>query len=71
LQVDFRVEISWIDRQGTEICEPQAIPIPGTLTPIDQTSMLIPEIGQSMATAQAKAIQETAEQIVSLMEAPW
>ena len=35
------------------------------------TSNLIPEAGQSVATAQQQAIERLAQQIVGTMEAPW
>ena len=38
---------------------------------ISQTSNLIPEVGQSVATSQQQAIERLAQQIVSTMEAPW
>ena len=38
---------------------------------ISQTSNLIPEAGQSVASQQQQAIERLAQQIVSTMEAPW
>jgi Lipopolysaccharide-assembly len=71
LQLDFRVDVTWIDRKG-EIVQPmQAVPLPSTLVSVGQTADIVPEVGQSIATGQQQAIQRVAEQIVSLMEAPW
>jgi hypothetical protein len=39
--------------------------------PVDQPTFMIPEAGQSLATSQQKIIDQLAQQIVSLMEAPW
>jgi hypothetical protein len=49
----------------------QAVPVPPQLVEISQTSTLIPESGQSVATSQQQAIERLAQQIVSTMEAPW
>ena len=38
---------------------------------VDSQAYLVPEMGQSSATAQQVAIDRLAEQIVGLMEAPW
>lgn len=49
-------------------------PAPGELsTPsaATQNTPLVPEFGQSMATAQQSAILQLAQHIVSMMEAPW
>ena len=47
------------------------IPIPTELLAINQTTNVIPEAGQSVATSQQQAIQRLAQQIVGTMEAPW
>ena len=71
VQLDFRVDVNWIDRKG-EIVQPmQSVPVPSSIVSIGQTSDIVPEVGQSIATGQQQAIQRVAEQIVSLMEAPW
>jgi hypothetical protein len=71
LQNNMRVEVGWLDRQGALISQAQALPIPTTVVQVDQTANMTPEVGQSMATTQQRAIDQLAEQIVSLMEAPW
>jgi hypothetical protein len=47
------------------------IPVPAELLAFSQTSNVIPEAGQSIATSQQQAIQRLAQQIVATMEAPW
>ena len=64
-------EVNWLNRRREPIRRPASIPLPPELLPIGQTAMLIPEVGQSIATAQQQAIQRLAEQIVSTMEEPW
>ena len=71
LQIDERVEVSWVDRRGASLQAAQTVPIPAALATIDQSQNFIPEAGQTITTAQQKAIERLAEQIVSLLEAPW
>ncbi|HEX4128593.1 MAG TPA: LPS assembly lipoprotein LptE [Pirellulales bacterium] len=71
VQIQYRVQVSWVDRRGSQIREMQSIPVPDASVMIDQTQNYVPEMGQSISTAQAQTVQRLAEQIVSLMEAPW
>jgi len=70
-QVDFFMEITWLDRQGALLAQSQKVPLPGTVANINQSSNLVPEVGQSVATAQQDVISRIAYQIVSMMETPW
>ncbi len=71
LQVNLTVEVSWIDHRGNVIRRAEPIPLPTELTNVDGHANLIPEVGQSVATAHQQAISRLAEQIVALMETPW
>jgi len=71
LEVGIQVEVRWIDRNRNLISEPCLVPLETAVTDLQGNGMLVPEYGQSVATAQQQAIQRAAEQIVSLMEAPW
>ena len=72
IQVKMAVNVSWTDtHQDTAIRGTQSIPLPPEVTAVDGTGSIIPQIGQSVATAQDQAIHRLAEQIVALMEAPW
>jgi hypothetical protein len=71
ITVDFKIEVSWVDRHGGLIRPPTSIALPATLIHFGQTSSLVPEGGQSIATANQEAIAGLAEQIVSTMEVPW
>lgn len=71
LEFGLLVEVRWLDRQGDLIQPAQTIALPVALTTVDQAASIVPEFGRSIATGQQEAIQEMAEQIVSLMEAPW
>jgi hypothetical protein len=70
-ETELRAEVNWISRRRQPLVPVQMIPIPAELLAISQTSNLIPEAGQSVATSQQESIQRLAQQIVATMEAPW
>jgi hypothetical protein len=49
----------------------KCIPLPEELADVSGTGDVIPELGQSITTAQQEAIGRLATQIVGLMEKPW
>ena len=67
-EVNFVVHVSWADRKGDLIAADHQIQVP---VEVAQSGKLIPEYGQSVATAQQQAIDRIARQIVQLMESPW
>ncbi len=71
LQVNLHVQVQWVDRRGSPIRSTETIPVAPELIDVTGTSNVIPQMGQSIATGQQQAIHRLAEQIVSLMEAPW
>jgi hypothetical protein len=70
VEVALVVQVTWADRRGDLMMDEQ-IPLPPELADVTQSAMLVPEVGQSLATAQQQAIQRMAEQIVGLMEVAW
>lgn len=70
-ETELRAEVNWLNRRRLPIVPMQAVPVPPQLTEISQTSNVITEAGQSVATSQQQAIERLAQQIVSTMEAPW
>jgi Lipopolysaccharide-assembly len=70
-ETEIRAEVTWLNRRRLPIAPTQCIPMPPELVVMSQTSNLIPEAGQSVATSQQQAIQRLAQQIVATMEAPW
>jgi hypothetical protein len=64
LEIEFRVEVTWVDRAGVPLMPIQSIII-------ERDAIFIPEGGQSMATAQQQLIDRIAQQIVGHMEMPW
>jgi hypothetical protein len=70
-EVNFVVQVSWLDRKGSLVTGRRNVPIPAAVVELSQTGRLIPEYGQSGATAEQESIQGLARQIVALMESPW
>jgi len=64
LQIDLKLEVSWITRSGMPLME-------RVMLKIDENVSFVPEAGQSMATAQQELIDDIAKQIVDQMEAGW
>jgi hypothetical protein len=71
LETELRAEVTWVNPRRQPIVPMQMVPIPPDLVAISQSSNLIPEAGQSVATSQQQAIEWLAQQIVSTMEEPW
>ncbi|ASV73155.1 hypothetical protein THTE_0553 [Thermogutta terrifontis] len=67
----FQVEVQWIDNRGRSLTAEETIPVPPELTSVVAEATFVPEVGQSLATAQQAAIQRLASQIVGMMENPW
>jgi len=64
------VKVTWLDRRGSVLRDAQPIPVDASVTVTD-TSQVVPEMGQSIATQQQQSLQRVAQRIVGLMEAPW
>ena len=71
LQISMQVDVSWTDRQGLVLRQAAPLPLPPEIIGVTGSSELTPQVGQSVATAQQEAIQQIAQQIVGMMEAPW
>ena len=71
VQMNFIVQVSWVDRKGDLVSQGGTVPIPSQTVELGQTSDQIAEFGHSTATAQQQALERIARQIVSLMETPW
>ena len=70
-ELNLVVKVNWVDQRGQTIRNIPPVTVPSELVSIGAASNLVPEVGQSVATAHLKAVQRLAEQIVSLMEMPW
>jgi hypothetical protein len=71
VEVDWRVEVSWTDRQGRTLGSNMLQPVPPVLLTVSGSGHFMPEAGQSLATAQRDAIDQLAKLIVEQMEMPW
>lgn len=71
LEVAMTVEVRWIDRNGVLLSQQGSVAMPAELVEIDQSTQMVPEFGQSMATSQQHVINKIAAQIVDLMEVSW
>lgn len=69
--VNYQIEVTWINRRGEMMRQPQTIPLPPSMVTLGQSSAYIPEYGQSYLTSEQQAMQRLAEQVVGLMEVPW
>lgn len=67
----LQVEVQWVDQGGRVLSAEEAIPVPAELSTVVAETTFVPEVGQSLATAQQAAIQRLAAQIVGMMENPW
>jgi hypothetical protein len=70
-EVNLRVEVTWTDNKGGLLRPPGSVPCPSEVASVTGISDVVPEVGQSIATAQQQAICRLAEEIVGLMEKPW
>jgi hypothetical protein len=69
--VRLSVQLTWTDRNGNVLGQPVTVPVPLVLSDIFQESHAVTEAGQSIASAQDKAIDRLGEQIASQLEIPW
>jgi hypothetical protein len=66
--LDLLVQIRWVDRSGQTVLRNATIPVDLTVL---GSAHLVPEGGQSIASAQQRAIRQLARQIVNQLEAGW
>ena len=71
LDVDLRIEVRWTTSQGQLLRPELALPVDDTLSRIEPSVLLVPEVGQSVASSQLQLAQRAAEQIVAMMQVPW
>jgi hypothetical protein len=79
-QTILRAEVTWTDlRTGEALSAPKPKELPPGVPPppkpppqiVMSTGDYIPEVGQSIATAQQQNVNRLAAQIVRMMEKPW
>lgn len=70
-QMNFVVEIKWEDLRTGKLLSAERIPLAPDVVRQVATGEFAPEIGQSLATADQRAIDQLARDIVDKMEVPW
>jgi hypothetical protein len=70
-EMNLYVEVSWIDHRGNPIRDTRSIALPPNIISLVGVENVIPQTGQSTVVGQTGAVEQLAQQIVSLMEAPW
>ena len=71
LELNLAVEVRWEDLRSGQVLAYQAIPIAPDTIALTSTGTFAPEVGQSRATAERKAVDTMARSVVDLMETPW
>lgn len=71
VQLLVGAEVTWIDRRSGQILQQQTFPLGPELTQQASSVSFAPEVGHSLATAQAESATRLAARIVDLLEAPW
>lgn len=71
LQYQVALQVTWEDLRTQRVIREQRIDIPPDVVPLLAQSSFAPELGQSMATARQRAVDNLARQIVQLMQTPW
>ncbi len=71
LDAKLSIQLSWVDRQNNVLMENQFVPPDDIAFLFAQGVTFVPEAGQSISTAQQRAIQKLANDIVDQMEVRW
>lgn len=71
LELSIAVEVTWRDLRSGRVLAQNQIPVDGRTAHAIVNTSFAPEAGQSLATATQDAVNQLAQQIVGLMEAPW
>jgi Lipopolysaccharide-assembly len=71
LTTTVNVELTWTDRQGNLLLSNRFVPTGELAFYFLQGVDFVPEGGQSMGTAQTRAFEQMANQIVSQLESRW
>jgi len=73
IQEDLQIEYKWYDQRGQLIRQPITLDLNPVIVEhnIWVNGQFYPEAGQSISTAQQKAIDDFAKQVVLQLQAPW
>lgn len=67
----WQVSAVWKDRRNQSLAELEPIPLSDLGVTMNVQGYLVPETGQSGATAQQELVEKIANQVVGLMESQW
>jgi hypothetical protein len=70
LELAMGIEVRWIDERTGQLLGAREIPLDVPMTQLVAQTSFAPETGQSLATATQQAVDQLAQQIVGMMEAP-
>ncbi|WP_417849881.1 LPS assembly lipoprotein LptE [Thalassoglobus sp.] len=71
LELAIGIEVTWIDNRTGTVLAQRTTPIGPQLSHAIAHTSFAPETGQSLATATQDAVDQLANEIVGMMEAPW
>lgn len=71
LQFSLAIEVTWEDLRSGQVLAQQQVPINPDIVQLVSHAAFAPEVGHSRATATQDAVDDLAQQIVGMMEAPW
>jgi hypothetical protein len=71
LEINLQVRVTWSDRQGGMLQPERSLPVNDDSLLVGRATPIQVEVGQSIATGHQTTINRLAQQIVSMMEAPW
>lgn len=70
-QLSYEVQLRWEDLRTGQLIASRNVPLSQGFAELTSASSLIPEIGQSLATAEQSAVDQMARDVVNLLEVPW
>lgn len=70
-QLSYEVQLRWEDLRTGDLIASRNVPLSQGFAELTASATLIPEIGQSYASAEQTAVDQMARDIVNLLEVPW
>jgi hypothetical protein len=71
LEWALAIEVRWEDARTGQLLQQREFAVEPNAAHLIAHASLVPETGQSLATATQHAVDQLAQQIVGLMEVPW
>ena len=70
-QLAYEVQLRWEDMRTGQLLGSRNVPLSNNYAELTSAATMIPEIGQSYATAEQSVVDQMARDIVNLLEMPW